>query len=186
MLHALRVLLFAALLASPVGAATLSISSDKLTYNVGETMTLTVFGDDEGAIAYSIYGKLLYSGALVDNGPNNGTQFQTLLGPGWTKNVLLATDDGVDASIDAFGQISLPAQSADNLPGLLSTVTLIATAPGAVDVSWDDSAVHPGFGLQFFGLTSAPGTSFTIVPEPTTAALLGLGLLALAIRRRRM
>jgi hypothetical protein len=38
---------------------------------------------------------------------------------------------------------------------------------------------------MFFVLTNAPGMSFTIVPEPATAALLCFGLVTLAIRRRR-
>jgi hypothetical protein len=64
----------------------------------------------------------------------------------------------------------------------LSIVTLIAQAPGVVDVSWDTTT---GFQeLAFFGLANAPGTSFTIVPEPAPALLLCLGLLGLAGRRR--
>lgn len=39
--------------------------------------------------------------------------------------------------------------------------------------------------LNYFGITSLPGISFTIVPEPTTAALVALGLGALAAGRRR-
>ena len=42
-----------------------------------------------------------------------------------------------------------------------------------------------GFELDFFGLTNAPGTSFTVVPEPTTALLLAFGLAGVACARRR-
>jgi hypothetical protein len=44
-------------------------------------------------------------------------------------------------------------------------VTLIAASSGTVNVVWD--TVNPGNQLAFFGLTSAPGVTFTIVPEPT-------------------
>ena len=59
-------------------------------------------------------------------------------------------------------------------------MTLIAQSLGIVDVHWD-STLNEFF---FFGLTNAPGTSFTIVPEPSTAVLLAVGLLGLAVRRR--
>ena len=54
--------------ATAASGATLSVVSDKSTYNVGETITLTVSGDDQGATTYGIFGSLQYDGALVDNG----------------------------------------------------------------------------------------------------------------------
>jgi hypothetical protein len=50
-----------------------------------------------------------------------------------------------------------------------------------VDLNWVTDGDEP---LFFFGLTTAPGTSFTIVPEPGTATLLALGLLGIAGWRR--
>ena len=178
--------LFAAIsIAIGADAASLSVSSDKLTYNVGETITLTVFADDEGTTAYGIFGRLLYNGALVDN----GTRSQTILtGPegAWTPSVLLAGDTNANVPDSAFSrafiQVTLEAQGANNLPGNLSTITLIAKALGIVDLAWDTADPNE---LSFFGLTDAPGTSFTIVPEPATATLIGLGLLALGVAQRR-
>ena len=164
--------------AHSASAATLSISADKTTYNIGETITLTVFGDDEGAVAEHVDGLLVYSGALVDN----GTQSQTNLGNGWLQGTLGAGDDGIDAYSIAFSQLQWNGGSdSEVLPGTVSVVTLIARAIGVVDVTWDTT---PEGQLTFFGLTSAPGTSFTIVPEPATAALLGFSLVALAAMRR--
>jgi hypothetical protein len=178
MLRATFALLFAIGSAGGASAATLSVTPDKLTYLVGETVTLTVIGDDGGASAFGIFGRLDYSGLLVDNGTRSQTQLVGQNG-NWLKGTLVQGDDGTLANSWAFNQIApftdpLSPDTANNLPGTLAIVTLIATAVGVVDVNWN-SDTGSGFELLFFGLTNAPGTAFTIVPEPATAALLALG-----------
>jgi hypothetical protein len=70
----------------------------------------------------------------------------------------------------------------DNL--FSATIVLTAGSVGIVNTSFN-SSVGPNM-IDFFG---APGTggSFSIaaVPEPTTAALMSLGLVALALAGRR-
>lgn len=39
--------------------------------------------------------------------------------------------------------------------------------------------------LNFFGAVAGPGVQVQVVPEPTTVAMVGLGLLGLALARRR-
>jgi hypothetical protein len=77
MLRRLSVVLVLIASAGSVSAATLSVNPDKLTYDIGETITLSINGDAEGASAHNIFGRLEYNGALVDN----GTRSQKTIGP---------------------------------------------------------------------------------------------------------
>lgn len=168
------------LVAAGASASSLSVVSDKTTYNVGETITLTVSGNDNDVPGsyLSAFGALTYSAALTNDG---GPGSQNLIGTGWIAGTLPA----IDGSRTMFDQLNFNGGVADNLPGgnPFATATLIAEAAGVVSVTWRESD------LVWFDLvpSSAVGTTFTIlaVPEPTTAAMLGLGLLGLALGGRR-
>jgi hypothetical protein len=155
-------------LTTPASAATLTIEADHAAYHVGDTITLSINGDAQGATAFSVYGRLLFNGALV----NNGTQTQQPLGPGWTLGNLGEGDSDLNSAdsayAEALNQISLDG-STQSAANPISTVTLVAQAPGNVEVIWD--VVDEGFTLDFFGLTSAPGASFVIADVTTTTTL---------------
>jgi hypothetical protein len=166
--------------ATAASGATLQVVSDKSTYNVGETITLTVSGSDGGASAYGVYGRLEYDESLV----NFGTASQSNLG-GWTKGVLVSGSGFATAFDQIAGLTALPSSLLNDVSNTaFSTITLVAEAVGVVNAAWNTN-VPSGFQLSFFGLTNAPGVTFTIVPEPTTAALLGLGLVGLVLGGRR-
>jgi hypothetical protein len=189
MLRSICALLLAVAIAGAANGASLSINPDKLTYDIGETITVTIFGDDQGASAYGIFGRLLYNGYLVDNGTRSQDTLVASDGYHWVKGALEAHDTGANSATsgdsEAFDQVNLPGEDAANLPGTFSTVTLIAQNVGILDLNWDTSG-HTGFELYFFGATSAPGASVTIVPEPATAVLFAAGLLAFAVSRRAL
>ena len=158
---------------------TLTITPDKQTYQVGETITLTVLGDPEGAQAGIVFGRILFDASLA-NYTSSHQETLVTFGVPWA---LMPLTGGVGFG-DAFAQFI----SGNDFPvdePLSATMTLVATAPGTLTFAWETGGPDPNFHLDFFGLTSAPGGSVTIVPEPVTGALVVLGLVVTSLTRRR-
>ena len=171
-------------LASTANAATsVSLTSNKLTpYNTGEVITLTVtVTADAGETDTSVFGVVQYQGALVAPVAASQQQNQlpaTAAGP-WNIGVLPAC---TTVNCRAFSQTN--AGGAINTANfVIATLQFTASAPGTANFVWQSAPVSQR--LDFFGITSDPGTSVTIVPEPTTATMLGLGLFGLAMAGRR-
>ena len=174
----IRMLVILAAVVIPHGAraVTLTITPDQAVYQVGDTITLNVFGDAEGADAGLVFGRILFDADLASYVTSHQEQLTSFGGDPW---ILLALTGGAGFG-DAFSQlISVNPFPVDG--PLRASVTLLATAPGILGYSWQDDMDIP---LEFFDIATAPGGSVVIVPEPSTRALLGLGTVALAIGRR--
>ncbi len=165
--------------AAVANAASLTITPDKTSYSVGESIVLTITGDSGGLAAQGVFGALALSGtgsaAYVSGSQNQISSFGG--GLPWTMSA-------VGAQNTVFNQIA----GVNPLPGdwtsPLATATFTAASVGTVAIGWDNDGT-PG-ALNFFGIAvgDAGTASITIVPEPTTASLLALGLIGLAMRRR--
>jgi hypothetical protein len=131
--------------------------------------------DTQGEFLDAAFIQVNYDPALVGN-PSTVAQVAV---PPWITN---PNRSGADLLTWKTAFDGLSAFQASNPgTGLSSTVTFTALAPGVAEFIL-------GAGAPFFfdfG-TAAPGASasVTIVPEPTTAVLLALGLVPLGLRSR--
>jgi len=163
-------------MSSTAQTATLTITPDKQVYQVGETITLSIVGDPEGTADNAIFGRIRFDGDLADYVSSHQEPLTSFSLP-WVLGPLTGGEDFGDALNQFRALEGIPPDGP-----LIANVTLLATAPGALDYSWQ---LFPGpFGLDFFGLTDAPGGSVTIVPEPATGALVALGLIAMGVSRK--
>ncbi|HXK25709.1 MAG TPA: PEP-CTERM sorting domain-containing protein [Myxococcota bacterium] len=180
-----------AVFAVSAGAATSITLNASGTFTPGSLITLTTLAtSDGGETAVTAFGAINYSDALLNsNVPGNSQVNLSTIGdapPGWSSNALLCTT----VFCVAFNQTkALPAGTAGITNTPIATTTFFidpSVAPGTViNFAWRTTPSTQR--LDWFGLTNAPGTSITVaaVPEPTTAALLGLGILGLAVSGRR-
>lgn len=168
-------------------ATSISIGTDASTYLAGGTITLTVTATSNGGETdNTVFGAILYENSKV----TIATQSQTPMPPGdWTQGALTCTT----ARCVAFSQVRSAGVTAVGLTNA-TVATQTWTIGGAVPInttikfSWQTTPTTQR--LDWFGITStsqsAPGgVTVTVVPEPTTAALLGLGLFGLAVAGRR-
>ena len=160
-------------------AVSVVLSADHATYAVNDTITLTATATaNAGETATAVFGDMLMDnpGAL-SGGSASQVALQSFNGAiTW----VTGTNPCTTSQCTMMNQIGgLGALPVSNTPLAIATATFTAAAPGVVNATWLAST------FDFFGLAVPGGTSFTIVPEPTTAALLGLGLFGLAVAGRR-
>jgi hypothetical protein len=166
---------------APAAFATVNVNLTTAAVPVhpGDTITLhTYVTADDFEVDPTAYGAVIYPGAAFAP----ATQQQFGLPGNWT---LAATNcDGTHCI--AFSQISeegpVPIFATDYLIATLTFDVLPGAAAGVYQFNWQTAPAS--LRLDFFGVTNAPGVSITVVPEPTTAALLAAGLFGIALAAR--
>jgi hypothetical protein len=215
MKRTLIALVAALAVSSAANAATMSIDTDKSTYNVGDLITITatlniVSGDAADApagTAISLEASWDPTTAFVANGAlpgNYGTSSQIVtVGPlaggsnlssfgggapwiGGSPNGCVSAGAGAGNTCILISQSLFSAFAPDDPQTLVGTLVLEASALGSLGLVVA-SAAYLGGGIT--GPSSVTvGSNFAsaaVVPEPTTAAMLGLGLLGLSVAGRR-
>jgi PEP-CTERM motif-containing protein len=185
--HVLGVVTALLALAS-ASAATAAVSVSMIVSSLpivpGGIITLQTFVTaNAGEIDNTIFGAIQYNDALLNPLPASNTQTPLFSSQG----ALTCTT----AFCVSFSQVNPAGPIALNLTDTLIATTTFHVDPGnppgtVINFRWRTTPSTQR--LDWFGITNAPGHSVTVaaIPEPTTAALLGAGLLgiALAVRRR--
>jgi hypothetical protein len=171
-----RIAVLACLLlgAGVANAATVGIAADAAVYNVGDTITLTVFTDSEGEELFAVGIVVAYTG------PVTSLTSTPTIPPFWiTSSVDVVSSPGYRLAVHALAVAGIDPGTAFG-----ATLTFSANAPGTATFTIGG---NPNNGFSFDFGTAVPGANVavTIVPEPTTAALLGLGVVGLALTKRR-
>ena len=170
-----------ALASAATATVNVNLTTAAVPVHPGDTITLhTYVTADDFEVDPTAYGAVIYPGAAFAP----ATQQQFGLPGNWT---LAATNCDATPRCIAFSQISeegpVPIFATDYLIATLTFDVLPGAAAGVYQFNWQTAPAS--LRLDFFGVTNAPGVTVTIVPEPTTAALLCASLLGLALAARR-
>jgi hypothetical protein len=174
-------------------SATVSVSLNVVgptTVPAGSVITLqAVVTADDATTDNTVFGAVndpVGQATIASGGAQVNLSTVGTAAPGWSSGSALCTT----AFCTAFSQINSVGPATAGVTNLVIG-TLTATLNGAlangtvVNFNWRTTPSTQR--LDWYGLTNAAGASVTIgvIPEPTTAALIGFGLFGLAFAGRR-
>jgi len=172
-------------LAAPAGASTIVAAAGQPFYLVGDVITVSFIGDPEGSGISSCEATVAFDEALAEGLTFHQEPFTTNGNP-WIR-FRSEVGGGIypGGFIDIFNQESTLYDQGIGPDGpTTSVITLRAVAPGELVLRLTDASDPPARRTSFFGDITYEPLHIVIVPEPGTAMLLALGLVAMASRCR--
>lgn len=166
--------------ASAANAASVVITANAATYNPGDLITLTVTGTALSESSTQVFGEILITGtgSVVGSGPTVQAALASFGGAlPWT---IGGDTTCSNTACIVFNQLlGVTPFPVSNTPLAIGVLQYTAGAAGTVNINFDATD------FDFFAAALPAQLSIQVVPEPTTAAMLGLGLFGLAIAGRR-
>ena len=180
------VVVLATAFASPAGGAGLALVGGG-TYTVGQKIEITLEGTvDGGEVEFAAFAELLSSDASVV-GFDDATQVALTVEGGATPWSLFPTLPCATGSCTAINQANpdlISPVAVDPFDGTISTIRLAAIAPGFSVISINEDPLS-GNAADWFGASGFDTIEINVVPEPSAGAMLGLGLVWIAVGWRR-
>lgn len=152
-------------LAGSAGALSLSVTPSQGSVDIGEIVVLRVDGEPDLVSDTGAFGRLDYSTSIT---APRGVR-QDPVGSGWTPGPLR---QGVDFA-EAFNQVSA---DTTGTAGAVADVALCAESAGSLSADWVEHSPYDPDGLNYFGLTSAPGAAFTVTSTTFAPAYEGINV----------
>jgi hypothetical protein len=175
--------------ASAANAASVVMTADKNFVGQGETITLHGVVTSSGAEAdNTVFGAITYQDQFLNTNIAGNSQVGL---PGWATSLGALTCTTTRCISFSQSNVSgiLPVPGGVTSFQISTTTFIVApTTPMGTVLTFNWQTTPFTQRLDYFGVTNAPGVTVTVIgsiPEPTTAAMLGLGLFGLALAGRR-
>jgi hypothetical protein len=173
-------------LASVANAASVVMTADSTSVAVGGTIILHGVVTSSAVEAdNTVFGAITYQDAFLNVLAANNTQVGL---PGWFTSLGFLSCSTARcqsfSQINSVGVLPVPGGVTNFVISNTQFVVDAATPVGTIlTFAWQTTPSTQG--LDYFGVTNSAGLTVTVIPEPTTAAMLGLGLFGLALAGRR-